>query len=125
VIRLDCNSVFWAFGIKLSFTGLCDYQTTLEDLGSDDLPSPLPDGATLVMGLEVSLLKESESIEELPDGASIQIDFPLLGNVTDQLTVLHWSGSEWVEVSQQSGGDPNFYQVSTIDQTGIFVLVKK
>lgn len=125
MIDLDCNSVFWAFGIKLSFTGLCDYQTTLDDIGRDELPGALPDGHSFVMGLDLRILKDNEAIEELPDGTSVLLDFPRLGDSSGQFAVLHWNGNEWVEVSQQAGGDLNFYQISTTDQTGIFVLVKK
>jgi hypothetical protein len=125
VIGLDCNSIFWAFGIKLSFTGLCDYQTTLDDIGIDELPGALPDGTSFVTGLDLRLLRQNQTIDELPEGAAVQLDFPLLGDATGQFTVLHWNGSEWVELSQQAGGDPNFYQVSVTDKAGIFVLVKK
>ncbi|HMB23458.1 MAG TPA: HYR domain-containing protein, partial [Anaerolineales bacterium] len=93
VIDLDCDSAFWAFGIKLSFTSLCDYQTTLENVNASDLPGALPDGYSFVMGLDLDILSEGEVIDALPNGAGIQFDFPLLGESRDQFAVLTWNGS--------------------------------
>ncbi|MBN2117953.1 MAG: HYR domain-containing protein [Anaerolineales bacterium] len=125
VIDLDCNSAFWAFGIRLSFMSLCDYQTTLNNVGSNNLPGTLPNGYTFVMGLDLSILSENQAIENLPDGTGIQMDFPILDGSSDQFSVLHWNGSEWIEVPPQTSDDENFYQVRTTGETGIFVLVKK
>jgi hypothetical protein len=124
-IRLDCNSAFWAFGIKLSFTSLCDYQATLNSINANNLPGPLPNDSTFVLGLNLSIMKDNQVIENLPSGSGIQMDFPALGGSQDQFAVLYWNGSEWIEVSPQPSSDDNFYQVSTTDKTGIFVLVKK
>lgn len=146
VIRLDCNSAFWAYGIKLSFMNLCDYQTILDNVSLDNLPGALPEGYSFVMGLDLSLLSGDQAVEDLPDGTGIQFDFPLLEGSKDQFAVLHWNGDEWVEVSQQISNDKvaqfviensdtelyqietaleTFYQVLTTNETGIFVLVKK
>jgi len=146
VIQLDCNSAFWAYGIKLSFMNLCDYQTTLENISPNNLPGALPEGYSFVMGLDLSLLSEDQAVEDLPNGTGIQFDFPLLEGSKDQFAVLHWDGDEWVKVSQQISNDKvaqfvsessdnqlyqietaleTFYQVLTTNQTGIFVLVKK
>jgi len=146
VIDLDCGSAFWAFGIKLSFLGLCDHQTTLNDISPDNLPGALPDGYAFEMGLGVSILSENQAIEELPNGTGIQMDFPILSGSKDQFVVLYWDGSQWIEVSEQisaeeisqfvdgnSGNElfevdtelDTFYQVLTTNKTGIFVLAKK
>ncbi|RPJ25470.1 MAG: HYR domain-containing protein [Chloroflexi bacterium] len=125
VIDLDCNSALQAFGIKLSFMNLCDYQTTLDSIGLSDLPGALPDGYSFVMGLNLSILSENQAIEELPNGTSIQLDFPMSGGSKDEFAVLYWNDGEWVEVPQQVSDDQGFYQVLTTDNTGIFVLVKK
>lgn len=146
VIDLDCNSTVWAFGIKLSFMNLCDYQTTLDSIDVDNLPGALPDGYTFVVGLDLNLLSENQAVEELPDGAGIQLDFPILDGSSDQFAVLYWNGDEWVEVSEQISDDQisqfvsdnsdnelhkvqsaleAFYQILTTNQTGIFVLVEK
>jgi hypothetical protein len=70
-------------------------------------------------------LRGNQAIEQLPEGTSIQLAFPLLGNSPDRFAVLSWDGSAWTEVPPESSSDPGFYQVTTTEQTGIFVLVKK
>lgn len=125
VIQLDCNSAFWAFGIKLSFMNLCNYQTTLNSIGLNNLPGKLPDGYSFVMGLNLSILNENQAIEDLPGGAGIQMDFPVLDGSQDQFAVLYWNGDGWVEVAPQDSGQNSIYRVTTTDKTGIFVLVKK
>jgi len=146
LINLDCNSAFWAFGVKLSFMNLCNQQTTLHAISVNNLPGQLPNGFTFVMGLDVSILSANKVIEDLPSGTGIQMDFPISGDSKDQFAVLYWNGSKWIEISQQIGGDKlsqilstsadnefyqvqtpmnDFYQIITTDKTGIFVLVKK
>lgn len=125
VIDLGCDSAFWAFGIKLSFMSLCDYQTTLDSVDIKDLPGILPNGYSFVMGLNLSILSGGKVIDELPSGTSIQLDFPMLSGSRDQFAVLTWNGSEWIEVPPQSSDDPGFYRVITTNQTGLFILVKK
>lgn len=125
VIRLDCDTAFWAFGIKLSYMSLCNYQTSLESVSPSNLPGTLPTGYSFVMGLDLRLLLDDQVVEALPSGASIQLDFPLLDGSTDEFVVLHWNGSDWVEIAQQAGGAQNFYPVMTTEATGIFVLAKK
>ncbi len=125
VIDLGCDSAFWAFGIKLSFMSLCDYQTTLDNIDIKDLPGILPNGYSFVRGLNLSILSGGKVIDELPSGTSIQLDFPMLSGSRDQFAVLTWNGSEWIEVPPQSSDDPGFYRVITTNQTGLFILVKK
>jgi hypothetical protein len=73
----------------------------------------------------LEILSQGQVIDQLPNGAGIQFDFPMLSGSSDQFAVLAWNGSAWVEVPSQSENDQNFYQVVTTSQTGIFVLVKK
>jgi hypothetical protein len=124
VINLSCNSTFWAFGIKLSFMNLCDYQTTLHRIDAGNLPGQLPDGSTFAMGLDLSILSQNQAIEALPNGTSVQMDFPISGG-KDQFAVLHWDGSAWVEVAPQANDSQSSYQIVTTDKIGSFVLVKK
>jgi hypothetical protein len=145
MINLSCDSSFWAFGIKLSFFNLCEQQALFNNLDADHLPGQLPNGATFVMGLDLSVYSENQLVKDLADGTGVQMDFPILGNVKDQFAVLHWSGSEWVEVSQEINASEvsemlngnnhglyqiqsptdEFYQIFTTEETGIFVLVQK
>ncbi len=152
LIPLDCNTVLWAFGIKLSFLNLCDQQTTLHRVGANDLPAELPAGFSFVMGLDVDILTNGQLIKDLPDGSGVEMDFPLYDQSQDKFAVLYWSDKggdgkgEWIEVSKSlnpseistalsQGNDLYhlvdqglvnlFYQTLTTDKTGIFVLVKK
>ncbi|HLO32203.1 MAG TPA: HYR domain-containing protein [Anaerolineales bacterium] len=147
LIDLDCNSIFWAFGIKLSFFNLCDQQTTIHSVGAGELPGKLPTGFSFVLGLNVDVLTNGQIIKNLPDNSGIEMDFPTYNQSQDQFAVLYWNGSEWVEVSQQISIDKLsqtltlsaddelyqliqnatqvFYPTLTTDKTGIFVLVKK
>ena len=125
---------------------LCNDDTTIDSVGSGDLPGKLPDGFTYAMGLDLTVLKDSQAIEELPNGTGVQIDFSISGDTRDQFAVLYWDGTKWIEISQSissdkisqalSGNSGNelyqvqsatttFYQILTTNKTGIFVLVKK
>jgi hypothetical protein len=118
--------VFWAFGVKFSFVKLCDFQTTINSLGLDQLPGKLPDGFTFVMDLKMSLFKGNQTAQDLPEGASVQLDFPMAGGATNQFAVLYWNGSAWIELSPQDDNDQNSQMLSIVtDKVGTFVLVKK
>jgi hypothetical protein len=150
LIDLDCDSVLWAFGIKVSFFNLCDYQTTLNSVGAGDLPADLPEGFSFVMGLDVDILSEGQFIEELPEASGIEMDFPIYEQSADQFAVLFWSEADgkWIEVSQQINANEIsqtlnanaedelyhvlseslsdlFHQILTAQKTGVFLLVKK
>jgi hypothetical protein len=111
LIDLDCNSVFWAFGIKLSFFNLCDQQTTIHSVEASDLPDKLPAGFSFVMGLNVNILTDGQIIHDLPDGSGIELDFPIYNQPQDEFTVLYWSDEdgdgkgEWIELSKQISPD--------------------
>jgi hypothetical protein len=150
LIDLDCNSVLWAFGIKVSFFNLCDYQAALNSVAGGDLPGDLPEGFEFVMGLNVEVLSEGQFIEELPAASGIEMDFPIYEQSPDQFAVLFWSEADgkWIEISEQLNADQIsqalnastenelyqvltdslsdlFYQALTAQKTGVFVLVKK
>jgi hypothetical protein len=125
VIHLDCESSFWQFGIKLSFFNLCDYRTTLSSMSLNNLPGPLPDGLSFILGLNLNILGENEALENLPSGASVQIGFPIPAGSQDQFAVLYWNGNDWIEVSRQVNDDQGFYDVKTTNELGVFILVKK
>jgi hypothetical protein len=102
---------------------LCDHQTILDSVGLNNLPGELPDNYSFVVGLDLSVLHENKALTGLPAGSSIQMDFPALGD--DQFTALYWNGSTWIEIPQQAGSNANFYQITTTDKLGVFILVKK
>ena len=147
MINLECNSVFWAFGIKLSFLNLCDQQTTIHSVDANGLPGKLPAGYSFVRGLKLNVLTNGQLLQNLPDGSGVQMSFPLYNQSRDSYAVLYWDGSKWVEVSTQlsidkipqtltiNTGDELyqlvqnvtdvFYPILTTGKTGVFVLVKK
>ena len=153
LIELDCNSIFWAFGIKLTFYNLCDYQTTIHSVGARELPAPLPSGFTYVKGLDVDILSRGQLVKNLPNGTGIEMDYPLNQQSRDKLALLYWNDpdgdgqGEWVTFTRQMVKDKiqqalsatsadefyklittatdTFYPSLTTDKTGIFILVSK
>ena len=144
LIDLNCDSVFPAFEIQLSFIHLCDQQAAIKGVTTDSLPGKLPDGFTFVTGLNVQIFSEGKVLSALPDGSGIQLDFPVSGD--DQFAVLYWNGTTWIEITQKTNednvsslvdanpanelyqlesADGNFYKVLTTEKTGTFILVKK
>jgi hypothetical protein len=147
LMDLGCNSVLWAFGIKLSFLNFCDHQTTIHNVDANHLPGPLPSGLSLLTGVDVTVLNKGQKLTEFPNGSGIEMDFPLSNQSADKLAVLYWNGSTWTEVSEQiDPGDVSqminstagnglyqlaqdtgalFHTILTAHKTGVFVLVKK
>ncbi len=148
LIGLDCNSVLWSSGVRLSFFNLCDHQAAINSLSNNDLPADLPEGFSFVTGLDVAVLNDGQLLESLPEGAGIELDFPLNGESADEFAVLFWDveSKEWVEVSEAIDADEIsttldegdgfyqihsnsladlYYQVLSAEKAGVFVLVKK
>ena len=111
MVDLACNSIFWVADIKISFFNLCDYQSTMQDVGGNSLPDNLPEGYSFVMGMDVDVLLNGQVIKELPVGSGVQIDFPINDTPKDQFVVLYWSDDDgdgegvWLEVSQKVAED--------------------
>ena len=144
---LDCDSVFLIFGVRVSFMNLCDQQTVINAVEASTLPGDLPAGYSFVMGLDLDVLSDGQSLETLPPGTGVELDFPVVA--TGEYAVLFWDEDQgkWVEVSAaldvdqlagalsgESGDglyqlsddvDDLFFEVLTTNQTGIFVLVQK
>jgi hypothetical protein len=144
VIDLDCFSVVNAFGIIVKFHNLCDHQAVLNEVGADALPGPLPSGYTFVQSLDVDVLGDGQLLEVLPNGAGIEMDFPLPGGT--EFTVLFWNGSQWVEITQSmneselatvlstdaenelyrmNSSNAFLHKILTTEKTGLFILVRK
>jgi hypothetical protein len=111
-----------------------------------DLPGALPEGSSLVLGLDVDVLSDGQSVETLPAGSGIQLDFPIAGS--GEYAVLFWdeAQSQWVDVSAElaveqssqalgdEAGDGLYkltpsanllLQILSTNQPGIFVLVQR
>ena len=143
---LDCATKANFFGITLKFYNLCDYQAVISVVETNSLPGALPNGYTLVKGLDVSILNGGKLIKPLPQNTGIQMGFPLPAGNASQYTVLHWNNGQWEEITQPlsdaaidnalatdalvelyslTSTSNSSAQVLTTDLTGIFVLVKK
>lgn len=153
MIELDCNSVFWAFGIKLTFINLCDQQSSIHSVGATELPLPLPDGYSYVRGLKVDVFTDGQLLKELPVLSGIEMDFPINRQSPGQFAVLYWNDpdgdgqGQWIELSRPVRADRisqtlkvttgtelyrliqnaanGFYPTLTTEKTGIFILVRK
>jgi len=153
MIHLKCNSVFWAFGIKLTFYNLCEQQASIHSVGANGLPAPLPTGSTFVKGLKIEIFTDGQIVDDLPGASGIEMDYPLNKQPRAEFAVLYWSDpdkdgkGEWIEITQQvspqkisqllaTHADDELYQllmntangiypVLTTDKTGIFILVRK
>jgi hypothetical protein len=147
MIQLDCNTVIWAFGIKLTFLNLCDQQTSIHSVGRDGLPAALPAGYSLVLGLDLDILTNGQLLASLPEGTGIELDFPTRS--PGNLAVMHWDEelSQWVEVTTPLSRDripealetvsaselykltqdpsSGIFPVLTTDKIGVFILVRK
>lgn len=144
---LDCDSVFLVFGVQVSFFNLCDQQTVINAVEASTLPGDLPAGYSFVMGLDLDVLSDGQSLETLPPGTGVELDFPV--GATGEYAVLFWDEAQgqWIEVSSpldagelagalsSENGDglyqlsedvaDLFFEVLTTNKTGIFVLVQK
>jgi hypothetical protein len=132
--------------VKLSFINLCGEQASLKGITANNLPGKLPNGFTLVAGIDVQVLSNGQVLKTLPDDSGIQLGFPTVGGAGDQFAVFYWDGSDWIEITQETSDDKvaglvelnaanelyqiessgeESYKVLTTEQTGIFVFVKK
>ncbi len=143
---LDCATKATFFGITLKFYNLCDYQAVINSIDANTLPAALPNGYTLVKGLDVFILKDGKLTKPLPQNTGIQIGFPLPTTDASQYVVLHWNNGQWEEIAQPlsdaaidnalatdaplelyslTSSNNSAAQVLTTELTGIFVLVEK
>lgn len=143
---LDCATNANFFGITIKFYNLCDYQAVINNVDEDALPAALPNGYTLVKGLDVQILGDGKLVKPLPRNTGIQMGFPLPVSDAAQYTVLHWNDGQWEEIVQPlsdaaidnalaTDGMVELYlltssnnsatQVLTTELTGIFILVEK
>ncbi len=154
LLNLDCLTTFLVSGVKVTFYNLCDYQSLISGVEADTLPAALPDGYSFVKGLNVPVFLNQQEVKPLPDGAGIQLDFPIPANTQDQFAVLLWDDEDgdgngkWLDVSQIVkdedlsrilSADPKdelyhivptqtlqaFYRIISTEKTGTFVLVQK
>jgi hypothetical protein len=110
-------------GARITFFNLCGYQAVLDEMLSDELPDTLPDGASFVNGVTITVLQEGENVKPLPDDASFALGLPTSSDSDTEYGILYWDGSEWTELDAQKSDD-GFAEVVS-KQTGTFILVTK
>ena len=150
LIDLDCFTIINNHGIKVSLHNLCNHQAAFTHMDAATLPAQLPDGFTFANGLNVDILFSGQSINELPSGAGVQLDFPISANTQDQYAALLWDeeSKAWLNVTQLMKDDElskmlstdaedelyqviptetmnAFYRILTTEETGTLVIVKK
>ena len=150
LIELDCFTSVNFFGVRVTFHNLCDNDAVLTSIDNTTLPALLPNGFTLVQGLDIRVLANSQIVKELADGTGVQLDFPIPSNTQDQYAVLLWDNElqQWLDVSQllkdtelpkalSNDAEDELYQLMPTDltkafyrtlttkKTGVFVIVKK
>jgi hypothetical protein len=154
LIDLGCLTTLNLFEVKVTFYNLCGHQATITEATADTLPGELPQGYTLIKGLDVLVLEQGQIVKSLPVGTGVQMDFPAADEGQDHFTMLYWNDEngdgqgEWVEiskiiksekVSQVLSADPldelyhitlevsevGLYKILTTEKSGVFVLVKR
>jgi hypothetical protein len=141
------------FGVKFTFYNLCDQQARIENVSASDLPGSLPTGYSYVKGVRLDIQTLGQLLQNLPDGAGVEMDFPFFHASPDTFTLLYWNdpdgdgNGEWIEVTKllsrpqlttaltarsadelyritTAAGDM-FYPALTTDKTGFFILAQK
>jgi hypothetical protein len=110
-------------GAKITFFNLCGYQAVLDEILSEELPDSLPDGASFVNGVTITVFQEGENVKPLPDDASFALGLPTSSDSDNDYGILYWDGSEWSELDTQKSSN-GFAEVVS-KQTGTFILVTK
>ena len=98
-------------------------QASLSSLAAENFPAPLPDGTSFVSALTAYVTKDGVGLVTLPK--SMIVSFLLDDNMlNDDLAILYWGGTEWIELPDIYQTDNGRLEVASI-YTGHFVLVKK
>jgi nitrous oxidase accessory protein NosD len=110
-------------GIIITFDGLCGYSVVADEVVEAGLPAKLPGSEAFVSGIAFSLLKNGQPITILPDGALVQIAYPIpAGFEGKTFTVLFWDGAKWVDVAASISSG---YATVNAPNSGTFILAAK
>ena len=108
------------------FTGLCGYDALLErqpktGAGFKELPA----GLVYLSGMNVSIHKEDNPVEPLPNGASLTVSFNIPESYqAGQLSILYWDAAagEWVKLPLQELKDGKPVSSSLKDGSDAIIL---
>jgi hypothetical protein len=89
--------------IKVTLTGLCGYDVILDTVAREGLPGDLGQGNTFEEGVSITLLKNGQKIDILPDGAGLRVSYPK--PLKGQAAFMIWNGSAWNEQVSTADGD--------------------
>ncbi len=95
----------------------------IEVVTSEDLPADLPEGNEFISSFTTFLFKDGQT-QEISEGL-ITISFMIPdGADKEALSILHWNGTEWIDLGGAVSEDGLHFEVPT-KLIGTFVLVSK
>jgi hypothetical protein len=128
LFTIGCNDpaiyFFSQVNVRVSFVKLCDFEASIEFIQASGFPGKLPKGASFINGLNTRVFQNGQSVDPLPAGAQITIEFLIpKDELNFSLAILFWDGSQWVEVPSHKTADG--FLSATLDHGGMFILIKK
>jgi hypothetical protein len=96
-------------------------QATLKHVAVDALPSKLDTTMTYQSGMDAQVTQNGQAATTLNGPMKVDFVIPSSAQGTTQLSILHWDGTQWVDVGGTATPD-GFIETIT-NQTGTFVLV--
>jgi hypothetical protein len=95
---------------------------SLQALGEVNLPGVLPDGSNYESGFNFEVSDGEQNSEQVE--GMMTVSFVIPDSVSaDELAILFWNRSKWVEVNGAGRAGERFE--AQVDYTGIFVLVSR
>jgi hypothetical protein len=95
---------------------------TLSAQAQDGLPGLLDEQFEFLSGMKTGVIRDGQSISLVDTGMIVEFVIPD-GQNAENLAILHWDGSKWVEFPGNVTAD-GYFAVTT-NFTGVFVLVTK
>jgi hypothetical protein len=95
---------------------------TLSSLTPDALPGPLDASFAFLSALNTGVIRDGQAVITVDPSLIVKFVIPD-GQNAENLAILHWDGSKWVEFPGNVTADDHF--AVTTNFTGVFVLVTK
>jgi len=127
-VNLDCTNYS---GTTLALSNrdqiilLCPVngQATLKHVAVDALPSKLDSTMTYQSAMDAQVTQNGQTATTLNGPMKVDFVIPSSAQGTTQLSILHWDGTQWVDVGGTATPD-GFIETIT-NQTGTFVLISR
>ncbi len=103
------------------FYNLCGYTVVLDEVVLIDEQLPLPNDSTYLSGLSLALIKESQALDEFPEGSLVNLSFPVPADLGSTISGFSWdtTTSAWVEVPVVVADG---YATLNVDHSGSYIL---